>query len=415
MYDENRLEAFRGDSGLERYRMPVRCPELGKYRIVTSDMPLFVVHKAAIQTALWARQWARRSEIKHRRLGLEMNAKRRETTGPQKAKIAAELTALARDEVAPLNTLLADALANPVSLDWELFRRYPDYPLPQPAPPQWPTTPEMPALPREPRATDEAYLPVLDAVDKVVKARREEKERAAAEKFKAAHRKWEEIAQRMGQVHQEQMHRHALAMQQEKARHDQAMAEWEAARQQYLEDRRQCLPLIDAKRQAYRIGEPFSVMDYCEQLMALSQYPDYFPQSFDIDYYPETRGLSVDYLLPPLRALPWLKAVEYSEAENTLRNILFTEEERMVFYARLLYEIPMRVLHELFARDTADVLKVVRFMGYVFLEENPPLGQPPSLVLTVEATKRGFMALDLTPQNAVDCFENIGGVFHMTQ
>lgn len=413
MYDENRLEAFRGDSGLERYRMPARCPELGKYRIVTSDMPLFVVHKAAIQLGLWARQWERRSEIKRRRLGLEMNAKRRETTPAQKAKIAAELTAIARAEVEPLDTLLSDSLKSPVRLDWDMFLKYPDYPLPPPAPPQWPPAPEMPALPREPHATDEAYLPVLDAVDKVVKARREEKERAAAAKFEAAHRKWAEIVQRMGQVHQEQTRGHAQALREMKARHDQAMIEWEAARLQYTEDRRQCLPLIEAKRQAYRLGEPFSVLDHCEQLLALSSYPDFFPQSFDIDYYPATRGLSVDYLIPPLRALPWLKAVEYAEAEDTLRNVLFTPDERMVLYARLLYDIPLRTLHELFAGDEARALKVVRFLGYVFLEENPPLGEPPSCVLSVEVTREAFLALDLCPQNAAECFEQIGGLFNM--
>ncbi|HRZ81044.1 MAG TPA: hypothetical protein P5069_01225, partial [Candidatus Hydrogenedentes bacterium] len=162
MYDESRLEAFRGDSGLERYRMPVRFPPLSKFRVVTSDMPLFVVHKAAIQAVQWAQMWERRCDIKKRRLGLEMNAKRKDLTPKQKRKIAEGRTQLAQEEMAGVTGVFQQAVENPLRIDWEALKSYPDYILPAPEAPQWPERPAMPALPREPQLSDEAFSPALE-------------------------------------------------------------------------------------------------------------------------------------------------------------------------------------------------------------------------------------------------------------
>ncbi|HRZ16621.1 MAG TPA: hypothetical protein P5141_03580 [Candidatus Hydrogenedentes bacterium] len=412
MYDESRLEAFRGDSGLERYRMPVRFPPLSKFRVVTSDMPLFVVHKAAIQAVQWAQMWERRCDIKKRRLGLEMNAKRKDLTPKQKRKIAEGRTQLAQEEMAGVTGVFQQAVENPLRIDWEALKSYPDYILPAPEAPQWPERPAMPALPREPQLSDEAFSPALEPMDKLVKARREEKEQSARARYTFAHTKWREICDRIAGVHREQLRQWSFAVQQMKTTYEAAFAQWEEARDRYRAERQQCLPLIDAKYQAYLIGEPYAVLDYCEHALSVSPYPDFFPQAFDIDYYPQARGLAVDYLLPPLRVLPWLKAVSYDERSDTFHDTLYTEEERAAIYAALLYALPLRTLHELFATDIAGALDVVRFVGYVFLDEHPAPGVPPVCLLSIETTKQAFQAFSLENLNLVECFESLGGTFH---
>jgi len=120
----------------------------------------------------------------------------------------------------------------------------------------------------------------------------------------------------------------------------------------------------------------------------------------------------VDYLLPPLRVLPWLKAVSYDERSDTFHDTLYTEEERAAIYAALLYALPLRTLHELFATDIAGALDVVRFVGYVFLDEHPAPGVPPVCLLSIETTKQAFQAFSLENLNLVECFESLGGTFH---
>ncbi len=414
LYDENELELFRSDSGLERYRMPVRYPALNKHRVVTSDMPLFVVHKAAQQIAMWAAQWERRSDLKRRRLGLEMNAKRPDLRTIHKRKIAESRTALAHEELAPIMDVFRTALSRPAGASWDEFKSFPEYPLPAPETPQWPAKPDMPVRPREPQPTDEAYLPQLDSMDKMVKSRREEKEAACRARYQSSHRQWEEICQRINYVHQEQLRQYNQALQHVKSRYDHSVRIWQEARQRYVAEREQCLPLIDAKGQAHLLGEPYAVLDYCDLLLSRSPYPDYFPQAYDLDYFPEQKGLLIDYLLPPLRVLPRLGSVEYAEATDSFVEILLTEEQRNAIYANLLYEIPLRTLYEIFAGDVANAIEYVRFHGYIFVDEHAAGGAPPACILSVETSKTEFLQADLASIEPSECFEINGGQFHST-
>ncbi len=413
-YDENELELFRSDSGLERYRMPVRYPALNKHRIVAGDMPMFVVHKAAGQLALWAAQWGRRSELKRRKLGLEMNAKRPDLRPVHKRKIAESRTALAREELAPVRSLFQAALSHPVPATWDDFKAYPDYPKPLPEPPPWPGMPEEPARPREPRQTDEAFLPQLDSIDRVMKGRREEKDEVARHHFQMAHRQWEEICHRINFMHQEQLRQYNQTLQQLKGQYDRAVQTWQEARQRYLADREQCRPLIDAKGQAWLLGEPHAVLDYCDLLLSRSPYPDFFPQAYDLDYFSRQKGLLIDYLLPPLRVLPRLDSVEYVERIDSFREVLLTDEQRNALYAELLREVPVRTLYEIFAGDKANAIEYVRFHGYIFVDEHPTSNATPVCVLSMETSKAEFLAADLASLGAAECFERNGGQFHST-
>ncbi len=414
LYDENELELFRSDSGLERYRMPVRYPMLNKHRVIAGDMPMFVVHKAARQLALWAAQWERRSELKRRRLGLEMNSKRPDLRPIHKRKIAESRTALAREELAPIMNLFEAALSRPVTATWNDFKSYPDFPKPLPEPPQWPVLPELPSQPREPQATDEAFLPQFDSIDKMVKGRREEKEAVAREHFQTIHRQWDELCQRIQYMHQEQLRQYNQTLQQMKLQYDRSVQVWQEARQRYLTEREQCRPLIDAKGQAWLLGEPYAVMDYCDLLLSQSPYPDFFPQAYDLDYFPNQNGLLIDYLLPPLRVLPRLASVEYVEAKDSFREVLLTDEQRNEIYADLLYELPVRTLYEIFSGDKANAVQYVRFHGYIFVDEHPTGNTAPACILSMETSKAEFLGMDLASLGAAECFERNGGQFHST-
>jgi restriction system protein len=394
--------------------MPVRYPALNKHRVITSDMPMFVVHKAAKQLALWSAQWERRSELKRRRLGLEMNAKRPDLRPVHKRKIAESRTALAREDLAPLTNIFKEALARPVSAKWDDFKAYPDFPKPLPDPPQWPTAPEMPARPREPQPTDEAFLPQLDSIDKVVKGRREEKEAIARHHYQTVHRQWEDICHRINHVHQEQLRQYNQALNVLKGQYDRTVQAWQQARQKYLAEREQCRPLIDAKGQAWLLGEPYAVLDYCDLLLSHSPYPDFFPQAYDLDYFPKQKGLLIDYLLPPLRVLPRLDSVEYSETTDSFREVLLTDEQRNAIYAELLYEVPVRTLYEIFSGDRANAIEYVRFLGYIFVEEHPSTNAAPACILSMETSKSEFLGADLASLGAAECFERNGGQFHST-
>ena len=368
MYEEQDLESYQSGAGLQLYRMPVRFPALGKQRVVFSDMPILVVHKAALVEKIWQAQLDHRNEVKRKRLGLEMNAKRPDLKPTHKFKIAESRTALSQEEWRDIAGILSEALKTTPRLDWEKVKDYPDYTVPQPEPPEFPPPPEMPRIPREPLRTDEAFIPQLDAMDKLIRSRREEKEAEALARYEAAHKQWENVCQHIMQHHQAELQQHQQVVRSLKAQHEQALALWEQAKKRYIAEREQCKPIIDAKQKAYRLGEPYAVLDYCDLLLTYARLPDLFPHSYDMDYYELDRGIQVEYLLPPLRSFPWLYAVEYDPSTDSFQERLLTEEQRTTVYATALCDTVLRVMYELFAGDEIGRVDQIHFDGYMFPE-----------------------------------------------
>ncbi len=409
MYDESAIEAHITPFGLQRYRLPAVYPPLNKHRYIASDTAAFALHKAAIQEMIWTRQFNQRAELKHRRLGLEMNAKRPDLKTRQKQRIAEVRTELARQELSCAYQLLAASLRHQVDFDWDKVKERPAYPQPKPAPPELPEAPMMPSLPREPRPTDSIFTPVLDSMDKLRRSRREEKEQAARQRYEAAHQQWRQIVLRVKQLYQEQAARYQQTVQQAQALYRQQMQNWEAARERYEREREHCMLLVDHKKAAYLNHDPHAVLDYCDMALTFSEYPVCFPHSFELDYDVRNRLLIVDYLLPPLRVLPRLAKVVYNEDDNAFHELLLSEEERNRHYARLLYEIPLRVFHELFTVDSAVAVAAIQFRGYLHLQEGIDITKPPVCVLDVHADRAAYASSDLYHTDPAVLFESLGG------
>lgn len=412
VYDESAIDLYTTPSGLQRYRLPVICAQLNKHRYVSSDTMQFAIHLASLQEMIWATQWQERAALKHRKLGLEMNAKRPDLRPQQKKKIAEARTEIAQNELAVAYQLLSHALGNDRDFDWGFFKKCPEYPFPKPTPPQFPAPPPKPILSREPQPTDFIFQPQLDPIDKLVPVKRHQKEQEARERFHVAHKKWQQVMVNIRRVYQQQITQYQETCEQLKRRYQQEMQQWEQGRAHYLREREKCIQMVERKSAAYLAHEPHAVLDYFDMALAHSNYPHCFPHSFELDYYTTQRVLIVDYLLPALKVLPRLARVIYREEDNAFHEILLSEEERSLLYAKVLHEIPLRTFYELFKADIAVSLAAIQFRGYLFLDEDKETGRPPTKVVEVQADRAIFAAVDLYHGDPALIFENLGGVIH---
>lgn len=410
MYDESAIEVYTTPSGLKRYRLPVVCAHMSKHRFVSSNLPEFAIHKATLQEMLWAEQWEERTALKHRKLGLEMNAKRPDLKIPQKKKIAEGRTEIAQLEASSAYRVLARGLENPVEFDWEFFKNCPEYPFPKPGQPNYPSPPAKPVLPREPNVNDLTFQPKLEPLDKLRPARKLQKEQEMHARFEAAHKKWEQICMQMRRMYQQQCAQYKDVGLKLKQQYQERLQIWEQGRSEYLRAREGCIQKVEQKKAAYLEHEPHAVLDYFDMALACSNYPTCFPHSFEMDYDAANRQLIIDYLLPPLRVLPRLTRVVYHEENNTFQEIIFTDDERNTLYARLLHELPLRTFHEIFNADGAVALASILFRGYIFLEENKEKGRAPTRVIEVHTDRATFATLDLYHSDPGAVFEEIGGV-----
>jgi len=410
MYDEKAIVAYRTPCGLERFHLPVHYPSLDKHRYISSDTPMFAVHKATIQLLLWADMQKALTALRQKKLGLEMNSKRNDLKAKQKLKIAEARTEIAQQELVCSYQILNQALESLPQFEWDMLKHFPEFPLPKPKQPAGVVPPQAPIYPREPLPTDRAFLPQPKALDKVLRTRLMEKESEAKARFEAAHKQWELICRRIQAVHHDQMRRHAETVQQLKRNYEAALANWEAARAAYLREREQCVRIIEEKKCAYLESESHSVLDHCDMLLAHSKYPPCFPHSYELDYDAAGATLFVDYLLPPLRKLPRLRRIDYIESDDRFRELLLTEDERNVLYAKLLQEIPLRTFHELFASDVPNALAAIVFRGYLYLTDQGAAPSAPQCVIRIQADKASFSRIDLYHEDPAAVFETLGGL-----
>ena len=178
----------------------------------------------------------------------------------------------------------------------------------------------------------------------------------------------------------------------------------------YLKEREACVHIVDTKKAAYLEHEPHAVLDYFDMALSHSKYPHYFPHTFDMDYDKDNRILIVNYILPPLRVLPRLARVLYDEDKKLFQELILSDRERDILYARLLHELPLRTFHELFTVDVAVSLAAIHFRGYLFLEEERKAGKPPVCALEIQTDRATFAASDLYHGDPAVIFAEMGGV-----
>lgn len=360
-------------SGLERYQIEISHEGLKKYQVVRGDNRYIVQQKARALMSQWDRKWEvqREKESKAQRI-------------QEKKEAAAARSTEAQEALAALENVLAHTLSVDDTVDWDLLKNRADYSVPRPS---------CPDVPREPQKTDPAYRVQLGILDWIMTSRRIAKQLKASQRYEADRGRWlmqkEEI---------ENAHAHQLR-------------QWEQDRDDYDKERDTSNAAIDKQRDDYLKGDdPQAIVDYCELVLSNSEYPDYFPQTYELDFNPETQTLIVDYQLPPMDVMPTLKEVRYiqSKDESSERHLSQPQINRL--YNSLLYQIALRTIHELYEADQITALAAIVFNGYVD-SIDPAMGQKHnSCILSVQSGKQEFERINLAAVEPMACFRSLKGI-----
>jgi len=372
-----------------RYTTEVRHEGLGKYRVISGTDRALVEAKAQEQLFEWRRKYA--EVLAKQKAVAAREAARQETES--KLYEAKEGTAEAQQAIEKVKSLLRSALNTRCAISWGKLKKHEPFTKPEPKPPVYLE------FPREPEPSDAVYRPRLNLLDKLIKSRKEQKEQVANEVFTRAHVAWvtaveatrvendRRYAQNVAEV--EQWNREAQAYQEELAKKDAA---------------------IDDLKAKYEALQPDAVEDYCEMVLARSEYPDDFPQDFDLEYNPETKILIVEYALPAPEHLPRLKEVKYVKSKDDFADTFLSENELNNLYDDALYRICLRSLHELFKADVVNALAAISFNGWVNSVDRATGKEVNACVLSIQVKKDEFQAINLENVEPKTCFKALRGV-----
>lgn len=392
--------------GIPSYSLELWHDGLSKHRQIKGDSEHLVAMKAALQIAEWDARWetvANKEEDRKLKLAGKQHLEAQRS-------LAAQQTSEAIAEIETLGLLLVNSITTDSSVDWEKIKDVTPFGEHKPCVNQWPVEPQMPTPPVEPQKTDGKYQVQLSLLDKIFKSRRNKRLAAMDQLLKADHITWQQTRDAQRLQHKAAHESWQAECNRLQADLDNRVAIWEVKRQDFIRAQAAKNSEVDARKVAYSNIEPSAVVDYLDMVLSKSQYPDYFPKEFDIDYIEETRTVVVDYALPAPEHMPTLKAVKYIAARDEFENQHLPESQTTKLYDSVLYQTALRTMHELFSSDTAGAVDAAVVNGIVTATDRSTGKLVTSCVLSVQATKAEFLEINLSQVDPKTCFKALKGV-----
>jgi restriction system protein len=164
---------------------------------------------------------------------------------------------------------------------------------------------------------------------------------------------------------------------------------------------------VDAFANAFRSGDPQSIVEYFTLVLANSDYPEAFPQRYRVAFVPESKQLVVEYELPGIDCIPVQREYRYMKSKDEITSVARPVKEIRNHYGSVVAQVTLRTLHEIFEADRDSMIETVVFNAVVNTID-PGTGRDivPCLV-TLRTTRNVFEELDLAQVDPLACLERL--------
>ncbi|MFT6072876.1 MAG: restriction system protein [Alphaproteobacteria bacterium] len=189
---------------------------------------------------------------------------------------------------------------------------------------------------------------------------------------------------------------------------------WEEEKKKFENIQTEHNAKIEELENLYRKQNSSAILEYCEMVLNNSEYPDNFPQEFDLQYNQVNGMLLIDYHLPSIDEMPIINNVRYVKSRDIIEEKTLSQSVIGKLYDNAIYQIVLRTLHEIFEADSIEAISAINFNGLV-TTINPATGhQITSCIVTIQATKTSFEAINLdgiiNNTSYKDCFKSLKGI-----
>lgn len=345
------------------WEIEIRHEGLNKYRHIKGTDRNVVEQKAAAQEEAWDKMWEK--EVKKR--------------------LAVEKTNEAQEAIKAIENTLHHALAINDAINWDTLLDKSDFPEKKPQ------KPEVVNAPTEPKESDKKYIPNFDVFDKIFSKSKAKKIEAAHKLFDADYLEWIKKRERIEEYKRK-------------------LQEWQSRKDKFKKKQEEKNNKILKRKQDYLDKKLDAISDYCEMVLSNSQYPDQFPKEYDLEYNAETKLLVVDYSLPIKENIPTIKTVKYVISRDEFTETKLSEAALNNLYSSLLYQIALRSIHELFEADVIYAIDSIVFNGWVNSIDKGTGQEVNACILSVQASKDEFLAINLEKIDPKSCFKQLKGV-----
>lgn len=218
---------------------------------------------------------------------------------------------------------------------------------------------------------------------------------------------WENKKQEIIDNNQKLKLKYELELKEIEDTHRKNLDEWMEKRQEFLDEQE---TLNNSIKENYLKCSPDEVHHYSKHVLSNSKYHEDFPQEFEVEYNPENKILIIDYQLPSINDIPTLKEVKYIQSRDEFTEKHITKTQLNKLYDKILYQIALRTIHELYESHHEDILEAIVFNGLVSSIDPATGKEVNACVLSVQANKEDFREINLEMVEPKACFKKLKGV-----
>jgi restriction system protein len=168
---------------------------------------------------------------------------------------------------------------------------------------------------------------------------------------------------------------------------------------------------IDTLKKDYEQSKASAVQKYINMVLERSQYPESLDNMFvETHFVPESKLLIVDMDLPGPEKIPDELEFKYVPSKKDVIVKKMKKKEFESFYMRVVFQIVLRTLHEVFESDYSSSIDLVVFNGWVD-GTNKQTGQSfRNCIATLQVTRDEFIKINLEKVEPQECFRHLKGV-----
>lgn len=396
--------------GSESYSVEVSHQGLRKHRLVRGPDVHVVQTQVRLQVEAWDVLWAQKvSAARKTTKAYEAKEARRLHLERQKEE-AADRTADAQGLIQVLRQLLPSSLPDSKAVDWEALKDRTPFPKPAPNPPKRIAPPVQGVVPEAPSRTSPKYQPKLGVLDKLMRSRRAEKEAWKERIFESDTKEWEAARDHVLADHSAKLASHERQQAESEGAHARALSEWEDERTAFVANQTEQHRAMDEFRARYEAKEPAAITEYCDIVLASSEYPDCLPKEFDLDFNHDTGLLVVNYRLPAPSDMPSLTDVKYVQSSDSFSEKHLPESQAARLYDDLVYQVALRTLNEMLEADQIGAIIGVVFNGFVTAVDRGTGNEATACIISIQSSKDALRAINLAKVDPKACFRLLKGV-----
>ncbi len=371
------------------WEIEVRHEGLNKYRHIRGTDKYVVEQKALAQQLAWNEMWEKKLEVEESKK-IKRQVWRNKEDSIEEAGIK---TKDAQENIKQLEGVLGHTLKINDAIVWENLRDTSLYSI------EKPKKPLDISISEPPNQSSSKYVPHFSFLDKYFSKSRIEKERVANELFAKDYADWLEIKNRT-EVNKK------LA----EIKWMESINDWQQEKEKFEHEQKLNNAKIIDRKNSYLALDADAIVDYSDMVLANSEYPECLSPDWNLSYQADTKIIVVDYSLPSLDDLPKTKSVKYVGTKDEFVESFITASALNELYDSVIYQIALRTIHELFEADIVNALSSVVFNGWVNFVEKSTGRDSNACILSVQAEKDEFLAINLERVDPKACFKLLKGV-----